>query len=201
MKQQVNLLSDDLLPRREPLGFAHLLAAWAVFGWCCVLFSGWEGVRRLADGDRSSPRLSPSGNCSKRPMNSSKQEQASRADGGLRDEVESLRTARAEQQQLMALLKDYQTGQANGFSGFLDDLADHQVKGMWLSQIRLDQGGRRIQLKGLTTDPVHVPAVPGGAVEGPQFQRSSFRRFRTAGDRSRAVRVRDQRARGGWLSE
>lgn len=176
MKQQVNLLNDDLLPQREPLGFGHLLAAWAVFGVALVLFSSWEGfgiwrmTTQLTETQSQWELLEASNE-------QLKQEQASRADGGLREEVESLRTARAEQEQLMLLLKDYQTDQANGFSGFLNDLADHQVKGMWLSQIRFDQGGRRIQLKGLTTDPVHVPQFLVALSKGHSFNGHRFDGF------------------------
>ncbi|MCB1684756.1 MAG: hypothetical protein R3E82_18390 [Pseudomonadales bacterium] len=176
MKQQVNLLSDDLLPRREPLGLGHLLAAWAFLGVVLALFSGWQGIGiwRMASQlteTRAQWELIDASN------EQLKQENESRTDSGLRHEVEALRTARAEQQQLVLLLKDYQSDQANGFSGYLNDLADHQVKGMWLSQIRFDQGGRRIQLKGLTTDPRHVPQFLVALSEGHSFNGHRFDGF------------------------
>ena len=176
MKQQVNLLSDDLLPQREPLGFGHLVAAWTALGVVLALFSGWESldIWRMASQlteTRDQWELLEASN------EQLKQEQESRTDSGLRDEVASLRSARAEQEQLVLLLKDYQSDQANGFSGFLNDLADHQVKGMWLSQIRFDQGGRRIQLKGLTTDPNHLPQFLVALSQGHSFSGHRFDGF------------------------
>lgn len=176
MKQQVNLLSADLLPRRHPLDFGQLLLGWGVFGLLLVLFSGWEGIGiwRMASQLTETQAQWELLEASNEQL---KQEQDSRTDSRLLQEVELLRIERAEQEQLVLLLKDYQSGRANGFSGFLDDLADHQVRGMWLSQIRLDQGGRRIQLKGLTTDPGHVPLFLAALSEGPSFAGHRFDGF------------------------
>ena len=176
MLQQINLLSDDLRRRQEPLTFRHLLVLWGVFGFGLALHSGWDGV--------SLWQLS-----SQHELNEEQAAMLARANDTLRAdfdgqldpqlqaEVDELRARQTEQQQLMNLLLGYQSDREEGFSVYLDDLADHTVDGMWLSQIMFEEGGARIHLKGMTTDAIHLPKFLQRLSEGSSFRGHLFDDF------------------------
>ena len=173
MKQQVNLLTDDLKPKRDPLSLGQLLSLWGAFAAVLVVFSGWGGASlwQLADEEaekREQWRLLQKTN---EQLKSSTSETA---DPTLEAEVTALKSNRADQERLMAALMHYHTDQAHGFSHYLNDLAEHQVDGMWLSRITLSDGGGRIQLQGVTLDPQHLPLFLRELSKGEAFNGHRF---------------------------
>ena len=176
MRQQVNLLSDELKPRSDPLQFKQLLLAWAGFSFLLILMTGWDGAGLWmlnAEQEQASERLGQL-----RRVNADLQATTrTTPDAGLQEEVDELRARQAEQIQLLALLAGYGTGETTGFSSYLNDLADHRVNGLWLSRIVLEESGRRIRLKGLTTDPVNLPVFLQGLSAGESFRGHQFDDF------------------------
>lgn len=177
MKQQVNLLTDDLKPKRETLSLGQLFGLWAGFSVVLAVVSGWGGASlwQLTDEEaekREQWRLLRQTN------EQLKASYSENADPRLAAEVSELKADRAEQEQLIAALMHYRTDQAHGFSSYLDDLADHQVDGMWLSRITLMDGGERIQLQGVTLDPVHLPAFLQELSKGESFSGHRFDEFK-----------------------
>jgi Tfp pilus assembly protein PilN len=176
MRQQVNLLSDDLRPRREPLTLGQLLAAWALFAGALALlgsvngFDIWQLSSQRAETVEQWELLKATNARLKASFSTA-------PDEALEAEVARLRQAQLERERLMALLDEYQLEQVEGFSGYLEDLAAHGVDGMWLSAIALETGGRWIQLKGLTTDPARVPEFLRQLSEGSSFDGHRFDAF------------------------
>jgi len=176
MIQQINLLTDDLRRKREPLTFTQLMMIWGVFGGFLVLFSGWDGVglwQLTSEHERTEEQrrmLSEANDALKSEFGGATYE-------SLKEEVEALRARQAEQQQLMSLLLGYQSEQDDGFSFYLGDLAEQAVDGMWLSQISLLEGGSRIQLKGVTTNPVNLPVFLKRLSQGQSFKGHRFDEF------------------------
>lgn len=156
MKQQINLLTDELKPRREPFTVNQLLAAWGGFAVVLLAISAWSGADywQLS---RKEAETTEQWRLLKETNERLRASYSQVPDAALEAKVAALRLEQYERQQLMRLLADYQNEQVTGFSGYLDDLANLGVDGMWLSEISLQTGGRWIKLKGMTTDPAHVP--------------------------------------------
>lgn len=176
MQQQINLLTDDLRRRQEPLTFSQLLMLWGVFAAALVLFSGWDGISiwqlssKHERGEEQTAMLTQANQALKAEFDG-------RIDPQLKAEVDELRVRQMEQRQLMNLLMGYKSAQEGGFSAYLDDLADHAVEGMWLSQITFEEGGSRIHLKGMTTDAIHLPEFLQRLSNGRRFKGHLFDDF------------------------
>jgi len=176
MQQQINLLTDDLRRRQEPLTFRHLLVLWGAFGVCLALYTGWDGLSLWQLNSQHELNEEQAAMLA-RANDALRADFDGRLDPQLQAEVDDLRARQTEQQQLMSLLLGYQSHREEGFSVYLDDLADHTVDGMWLSQIMLEQGGARIHLKGMTTDAIHLPEFLQRLSQGSSFRGHLFDDF------------------------
>lgn len=176
MQQQINLLTEDLKPRKEPLTLRNLLAIWGVFGVALVLFTGWDGVSLWQLSSKQKLHEQQAGVLSK-ANEALKAQFDGRLDENLKAEVDGLRARQLEQRQLMDLLLGYKSARRGGFAAYLDDLAEHSVEGMWLRQITLEEGGARIHLKGMTTDAIRLPEFLQNLSRGHSFQGHLFDDF------------------------
>jgi hypothetical protein len=176
MMQQVNLLVDELKPAKEALTFRQLMMAWGAFGLLLVLFSGWQGldVWKLSSQKQENEAQVLSLQKANEKL---KARISTEPDPELKAEVESLRLMQAHQELLVNAVAGYESASEQGFSPYLTDLARHHVKGMWLSQISLRDGGARIHLTGETMDPVHVPAFLKQLSKGESFKGHRFDGF------------------------
>jgi hypothetical protein len=176
MMQQVNLLVDELKPTKEALTFRQLMTVWSVFGLLLVLVSGWQGLDlwRLSSQKLENEAQVKNVQQANRAL---KARISTEPDPELMAEVESLRQMQAHQELLVNAVAGYESASEQGFSPYLTDLARHHVKGMWLSQISLADGGARIQLQGETTDPVFVPAFLKQLSRGESFKGHRFDGF------------------------
>ncbi len=176
MKQQVNLLTEDIRPARQHLTFRQLGGMWAAFVVVLLSYSGWQALdlwrldQARADAGSQLELL--------RAANVKLSAVAPPVvDPELEREVTALRELHYARQRVMALVENYQDEQVTGFSGYLDDLADHRVSGMWLSTISFKSGGQWIQLKGVATHPDNVPAFLQQLSAGDSFDGHRFDAF------------------------
>ena len=176
MRQQVNLLSEELKPKVQPMTIGQLMAAWvALVGVLTVVSGGdgaslWQLATQHEDTQNQWQVLHDANSLLKAGV-------SEQADPALRLEVEDLRERRAEQRRLMDLLFGYKTRQTDGFSPYLNDLAEYRVDGMWLQRITLDAGGARIHLNGRTTDPKVLPQFLKRLSLGDSFRGHRFHNF------------------------
>lgn len=176
MRQQVNLLTEEVKPRIQPMTFPQLMGAWAAMVGLLLLVSGgdglslWELASQHEDTTAQWRTLRDANSLLKARV-------SEHADPALRMEVENMRERRAEQRRLMDLLFGYESTQSDGFSRYLSDLAEFRVKGMWLRQITLNQGGARIHLSGSTTNPEVIPLFLKQLSRGASFRGHRFQNF------------------------
>lgn len=173
MRQQVNLLSEELKPRRELLSLTHLLGLWASVVVVLVLVSSWQGFSAW----RLSAQRQAQETVYQRLVESNQalKQRANRpGDPELVTELESLR----EQLTLHTLLVDavagYEQSSREGFSGYLADLARQHVEGLSLSRIEFRHGGSTILLSGETLTPVNVPLFLKQLSRGERFRGHRF---------------------------
>jgi len=75
----------------------------------------------------------------------------------LKAEITQLETNLGFHEQLIDFLKRHPLGNTKGFSSFLHDLAQYQVKGVWLTQLEIQEGGNELILKGSATSADLIP--------------------------------------------
>ncbi len=76
--------------------------------------------------------------------------QARRKDAQLQAEVDALMMDVANRQKVMKVLGQQQFGNIEGFVEHVSGLARQRINGLWLSEVRISQGGQSLGLKGQT---------------------------------------------------
>ncbi len=153
--QQVNLLTEDLRPRLEPLAASQFLLVWAGFAVVLALTSVWQGVSLWSlHGEKATTAEALQQIRSQNDV----QRQASADPVDLKTRVAELAAEQRQQQRLLALLRDEQ--ETLGFAAYMKSLATARVEGLWLDTIQISHGARRhVRLSGITRDALHVPEL------------------------------------------
>lgn len=179
MSQQVNLLVDDLRPRRELLGAAQALAGTLVFALLLAAHSiyGLVAVSRVDDQSKGLAKqlvtLADANAKARASINLVEDPKLAARVAGLRAELGS-RTV------LVAALSGTTDGRSAGFAKHFDELAAHVQTGLWLTDIELSGGAGHVRLAGMTLDPVLVPRFLKELGQGQQFSGHRFDAFELA---------------------
>lgn len=179
MTQQVNLLIDDLRPRRAILTalqaltgvgiVAVLLAAMSTYQWWGISVAAGQRdalTRQLATLADANAKARASINLVE--------------DSKLAAAVAELRAQLQSRALLTAALGGSTSARSGGFAEHLDELAASIQPGLWLTDVELTGGGSRIRLAGMTTDPVLVPRFLKSLGGGTQFVGHHFDAFELA---------------------
>ena len=179
MTQQVNLLVDDLRPKRELLGARQALVGAAVFTLLLAAYSiyGLVAVSRIDDQRQGlAKQLSTLADANARARASINLVE----EPGLAARVADLRSQLVSRTVLVAALSGTTNGRSAGFAKHFDELAAHVQAGLWLTDIELSGGGGHIRLAGMTLDPVLVPRFLKELGQGEQFVGHRFDTFELA---------------------
>ncbi|SDS97057.1 MSHA biogenesis protein MshI [Pseudomonas oryzae] len=95
-----------------------------------------------------------------------------------------------ELQRVADYLKVLQAERSGGFSPALDALAERHLGGVWLSTIRLEQGGRDLLLEGASQQPALLPVYLNSLGRSPAFAGRQFARFDLERDAADVLRFR-----------
>jgi hypothetical protein len=175
--QQVNLLTEELAPKRDPLMGVHLLMVWGAFVGLLAVFTGWQGITMSwMESDLTAVKSEVQQIQSQNANLKSSAEQRSAA---LESDLERLRREQIERMELVAILSGHRV--QDGFSGHLTSLARAHVEGLWLSEIRfdqtLDQDSNNIHLKGAALAPQRVPEYLLNIADDQHFAGQRFDQF------------------------
>ena len=187
MTQQVNLLIDDLRPQRAVLTSAQALSGVAVFAVLLVSISAyqWFGISAVSGHRETLSRqlatLADSNAKARASINLVE-------DPKLADTVADLRTQLQSRTLLTTVLTGSTNGRSAGFAERFDELASSTRPGLWLTDIELTDGGRRVRLAGMTTDPVLVPQFLKNLGSGSQFVGHRFDSFELVAGDTEALR-------------
>ncbi len=174
--QQINLLVDDLAPRREYLTFAHAAAL------CLVVVVGLTSITvvsafRLAGLHTESASASGQFTELARTTQELKRTAAVEVDSALLARVEALRADRAARLALVDVVGTTAGARTRGFSEYLSELARNEEPRIWLTRMRFESVGARVELEGTTLDPLHVPAMLKLLSQGDRFAGHRFDEF------------------------
>lgn len=158
--QHVNLYQSQFQPRRDPLSARNLLLALVAVVLSLIAVSLWLQAR-LAPLDVRVAMLGEQRAAAEVALNAAREQvQAARARAQDDGRVASLQAGLAARQGVLELLGSGSDGQrGRGFSPYLEGLAETVVDRLWLSTIRIDQGGDSLRLVGHSLDPGQIPAL------------------------------------------
>ena len=174
--QQVNLLSDDLIARREPLEAKHFVAIWALLLVLLAVVSIWQtaslwGLKSTVAEKQTEIKQLVTANAEQRATLTDPEV--------LRGQVNALQEEQISQGAIINML-EREHAQV-GFGVYMRGLARARVADLWLTEIRLDhppgltEGKPRLTLKGETLDPRAVPKLLQNLAELEQFKGQRFR--------------------------
>lgn len=95
-------------------------------------------------------------------------------DPALQARLKALLAERASKERALAALGERSYGSTRGFSAQFVGLARQHVAGLWLTQVKLSQGGSRFSLAGETVDPRLVPDYLQRLAAVPVFKGTQF---------------------------
>lgn len=95
----------------------------------------------------------------------------------LRERVRRTETALDTKRRAVRLLEQREFGNTSGFSPYLAGLARRDLEGIWFTRIRIDDGGKTLELDGVTRAATHVPALLQNLRQEEAFRGREFRRM------------------------
>ncbi len=179
MTQQVNLLIDDLRPQRAILTAVQAMSAVGVVAVLLVAMSTYQWfveTQVAAQRDALAAQLAVLADANEKARASINLVE----DPKLAAVVADLRAQLQSRTALTAALGGSTNGRSAGFAEHLDELAANSQPGLWLTDVELTDGGSRIRLAGMTTDPVLVPRFLKSLGGGTQFAGHHFDKFELA---------------------
>ena len=166
--QQVNLLQEGLLPKKELLHESQLLYGWLGFTALLILLSAWDGVV-LYSVERESADL----NIKLNTISEAKEKLLATQQGGekrLKEEIKALQEKRFAQNALVQVLTvDDQEG---AMGNALLALSNSDFRDVWLEEIRVVPQG--VYLKGNVAHAAAFPRYLQALAENERFQGQRF---------------------------
>lgn len=177
MIQQVNLYTDELRPRKEPVkaqtAFLALLAALLLVVVAAVMV-------RLEAADLASRQAALQqeiATLENQVGTLTVQIEAHRIDPALEKELEQVTRTLAKRQRLLAEVEGLVSADTDGFSGYLAALARQIPEGLWLTGVRLDLIQGQVSLAGRTRAGSQVPVYLEKLGDEPIFEGRTFENF------------------------
>lgn len=174
MSQQVNLLAPIFRKQRALLSARFALLVCAAVAGVAVLLQlvlAWqvgslsrEQAQLVARRDAATQQLA---------------QLAEQMRGGGRSQAlvaerDALRAQVEEKRRSLAALSRSELGNTTGFSPQLIGLARQRLSGLWLTGVKLNGGGRQLELAGMTLDEALVPRYLGLLGNEPVFRGTRF---------------------------
>ena len=99
-------------------------------------------------------------------------------DPALAERLAELQATRQQKMESLQVLAQGNLDDSTGFASFLDGLAQRRIRGLWLSDIRIDDGGRSLTLAGRTHHQALVPSYVELLAQEPVYAGKQFAELR-----------------------
>lgn len=182
MRQEVNLYTEAFRPNREwltlntsaSLAVAVLLVVVAVSGWV-----QYQVAQLQDEQERLEQELSRSQDAVERL---SEQLARQQRDPELEEQVERLEERAEDRKRLVERADSVASASSEGFTPYLEGLAEQSREELWLTRIRVDLLRDRLQLEGRTTQGQQVPDYLQQLREESVFEGRRFEQFEISRD-------------------
>ena len=187
MTQRVNLLTEDIKPSRPILSFKHSFGVLGLVVGLFVVMSAYEGFRFHS---LDVQRIDLAANLGMLKLATERMNdlEANSAKLEMEKAIAALSRRFVLRSQSLAALERADLLSRDGFSGYLNGLAEHRVDGLWLTGIGIESGGRIVRLAGNAVKAVHVPELLGLLARDTEFDGLRFEQLRLDVDESGTVK-------------
>ena len=169
--QEVNLLSEELKPRNDPLTLKEFGLVFGLLVFVLSALTGWQAYSVW--GTNNALEMEKQGLiAASQQLNTLKSTAKKQADPALVQRLTALLKERDEQRQLVAFLEKEPMN--SGFQHHLKDLARIDMRNLWFESIALTQGGRQIHLSGYSETAEQVPLFLSMLSKGQAFSGYRF---------------------------
>jgi len=174
MSQQINLLLPELRPRFDWLALPVVAGAAMALLVLIVALSSFGALRARDLQSRDSELAAQLKSAQQQIQVLGQALGARQGDARLPSEIEAMRLAVTQRQEVMAVLSQGALGQGGGFSGLLQGFSRQIVDGVWL--VGFTFSGKDIEIRGRLSDPALLPKYIKRLNDEPAF---AGRRFAT----------------------
>ncbi|MBV1907043.1 MAG: hypothetical protein KUG75_13290 [Pseudomonadales bacterium] len=176
IRQEINLYSTDLLPPRVVFNLSDAAIVCSLFLALLVILTIWDHLDKnalLESRDELRSQLESISNLTEKVRAAS--------DIGrlpsIKHEIGTLTQERNKFIHLLSSLVNIETSSGGQFSGYMRELAESRVDGVWLTSIRLKHGGAHIALEGKMLKASLLPDFLNQLSSGTQFHGHKFEQF------------------------
>lgn len=177
MKQQVNLYTPELRPRREWLTLNQLVLAG---GLALLLMALISGTQRWSLNQEQQQLIEQRSELEALRLRVEEQEAALQARGikpGLQESVAQLERQLRQRRDLVSRTEQLAVSAEKGFSPYLRSLARQSDSELWLTRIRINLGAGELRLQGRTKSGDQVPRYMNRLKQEPLFSGRRFADF------------------------
>lgn len=174
MRQEINLYQAELRPRRVPFPAIHMLAVVVLVALVLAAAQAWSVTRvaplraRVAqiEGDVAAAET--------RLATARAQHQPPLPDPALGQQLEARERILVQTRAVAERLERGDYGTTTGLSPLLVALSRQHLEGIWLTAVRVDDGGRAVGLRGRTLLPELVPTYLQRLAQEASFAGKTF---------------------------
>ena len=172
-RQQINLLPQG----GTAGGSGRLALALTVLGALILVlllmggYQSWRARGLQAEQQRLNGQVAE---LTRRMQQLQQQIEAQRVDPALQQEETRLQRLLARKRRILDLILDERLGNTSGFSAHLEALARSDDDSLWLERVLIEQGGRRILLRGKSLAPDRLPDYIARLGGEPAFAEVAF---------------------------
>ena len=157
MSQQINLYNPALQPKVEILSGRRMAVALAAFAVACGLLWALAGLDAARLARAESAQGAQLARIQAEMTALTQQVTGRKPSAQLQEELRNLEALLGTRNQVMATLASGRLGDTRGVSEYLRAFARQSTEGVWLTGLRIAQGGNDIVIEGRTVDADLVP--------------------------------------------
>lgn len=157
MKQQVNFYGDQFKPKKELLSLQNMLLTWLAGIVLVFAFYNFE-IKRAAIAEKSFQMTQQREQHQQSQLRDLQSNFSARGDAlVLEKNLQDMQASLNQRNFVLEQLGLKAQGMRKGIAGLMDNLARMPVKGLWLTQINVNQG--QLSVSGLTDDAEKIPQL------------------------------------------
>ncbi|MFE8072923.1 PilN domain-containing protein [Marinobacteraceae bacterium S3BR75-40.1] len=174
MIQDVNLYTEDLKPKKDPLTLERAVALVAVLAVLVVLAALWSQWS-LSQLQARQQKLAANIATAQTEVDSLSEKVAQQSESqALKQAVEQARLTLVHRNELAKRMENLTLSGTEGFSRYLEGLARQVTPGLWLTGVDISSAARHLELRGLARDGDLVPQYLQNLEQEPAFAGQRF---------------------------
>ena len=174
MSQQINLLNPSLIKQKDPVNAAMMLMAAGGIVLGMLVLAAWSNYR-LSQLTKTQQAAATQLASLKLRLDAAVRSHAPRQPSKALQETLNLTAVRLDnRQKLLAYLQGGESGSRTGYSAYMQAFSARSVKGLWLTELAIDDAAGQIKIAGRALQPDVVPQYIAGLGLDPLLKGREF---------------------------